>query len=329
MRRWVRWIVLAALALVLAGCTPAYGPDLSAQTYLYGVATTPSGDAWAVGENGTILHFTAGTWRQVVSPTQADLYAVTLVSAGEGWAVGLDVAAGHAVILHLSNGRWTLVPGIGVPALRGITMVSASEGLAVGDGGTILHYSGGQWRSVPGPSQVNLYGVAMASSQEGWAVGYDTHNVSNGTIDTADILHYQSGVWSNLDPSADPMQSPYRSMRLMGIAALPNGKTWVVGQSGLPHGLVLTYDFNVWAPAAGAGTYALEAIAMLPQPAGWVVGQNGDMLRFDGTGWVQVPRVTTNDLSGVALSSPTEGWAVGDLHTILRLHNGAWSVFHQ
>ena len=47
-----------------------------------------SPDAWAVGDSGTILHWTGTTWESMTSPTNAPLYAIQMIDANNGWAGG-------------------------------------------------------------------------------------------------------------------------------------------------------------------------------------------------------------------------------------------------
>src|SRR5215469_8642620 len=55
---------------------------------LHSIAMVSATNGWAVGDYGTILHYTGSQWTQVNSPTFNDLYSVAMVSASEGWAVG-------------------------------------------------------------------------------------------------------------------------------------------------------------------------------------------------------------------------------------------------
>jgi hypothetical protein len=56
-----------------------------------------TGEAWAVGDSGTILHWTRDPF--VPSPPDVPLYTVTFTSGSQGWAFGHSVA-GATVALH-------------------------------------------------------------------------------------------------------------------------------------------------------------------------------------------------------------------------------------
>ena len=56
---------------------------------------------YAVGENGTIIHFDGTTWTTTGSPTSEDLYGIWGSSGTDIFAVG-----DNATIVHY-NGSWT------------------------------------------------------------------------------------------------------------------------------------------------------------------------------------------------------------------------------
>jgi hypothetical protein len=71
---------------------------------LNGVAMASAAEGWAVGAEGTILHYFEGKWETVSSPTSESLYSVATVSTSdEGWAVGAS-----GTILHYSGGQWQM-----------------------------------------------------------------------------------------------------------------------------------------------------------------------------------------------------------------------------
>ncbi|HUJ06079.1 MAG TPA: hypothetical protein VLX31_08215 [Streptosporangiaceae bacterium] len=88
-------------------------PDPAAGTVdiLYGVAATPSGEAWAVGDAGLkslILRWSGTAWTRAKSPCPAgdcQLFAVTAGAAGGTWAAG-ENGRMHPLILHWNGSLW-------------------------------------------------------------------------------------------------------------------------------------------------------------------------------------------------------------------------------
>ena len=69
---------------------------------LYGIAAASCTDVYAVGSNGTILHYDGATWSAQTSGTAASLGSVTIRTNADGtprdaWAVGLGgkILHGH------------------------------------------------------------------------------------------------------------------------------------------------------------------------------------------------------------------------------------------
>lgn len=105
---------------------------------LWGLHGVAPNDIWAVGDEGTIVHYDGNTWTNVESPTDSNLKDVYFVSANEGWAVG------ELTILHYRDGNWEKQEAPITNNINSISMISADEGWAVG-GNTILHYKDDVW----------------------------------------------------------------------------------------------------------------------------------------------------------------------------------------
>ncbi len=68
----------------------------------------------------------------------------------------------------------------------------------------------------------------------------------------------------------------------------------------------------------------LNAIAIIEDKAGWIVGNKGTMLYRIGDSWLAYTAITDEDLNSICLLSETEGWAVGAHGTILQLKGAQW-----
>lgn len=99
-------------------------------------------DAWAVGDQGTILHSPSGatgSWSAVTSGSTQNLFGITVDSLAHALAVGSG-----GTILHWDGASWR---GMRVPThadLRGVArgMAAAVDYWAVGSCGTMLHGTG-------------------------------------------------------------------------------------------------------------------------------------------------------------------------------------------
>ena len=139
-------------------------------------------EGWAVGLNGTILHYNQGGWQLASSPVSQDLKDIDMGNEGEGWAVG-----SKGVIVHYINNRWQEVTSPTNRVLTAIDIVNENEGWAVGFKGTILQYRDGSWFQTEPITDQDLLEIDMINESEGWILGVR----GNERI----ILRYQNNTW--------------------------------------------------------------------------------------------------------------------------------------
>jgi len=74
-------------------------------------------------------------------------------------------------------------------------------------------------------------------------------------------------------------------------------------------------------PVTSPTTKALASVHMLSSDEGWAVGDDGTIVRWDGTSWSTVTSPTGEFIHSVHMVSPTEGWAVG-----ISSRTGGWAM---
>lgn len=84
-------------------------------------------------------------------------------------------------------------------------------------------------------------------------------------------------------------------------------------------------DAWCWSNPAPQG-YFLDGVWGLDAQNVWMVGNQGTILKWDGSSWQRQESNTTQTLSAVWGSSATDVWAVGTSGTVLRWNGTAWSV---
>ena len=190
---------------------PSPGPGTT-DNYLFGVAATPAGTAWAVGyaDSGgvistLIMRWNGSAWTTVPSPSPADsyLYSVAAAPDGTAWPVG-----------------WTG----GNTSARIRTL--------------IMRWNGSTWTTVPDPSPAGslLYGVAAASDGSAWAVGWTGSGASSRTL----ILRWNGTAWTRV-PSPDPGPDA----ALTGVTVISADDAWAVGSAGRKT-LILHWNGKSW-----------------------------------------------------------------------------------
>lgn len=226
------------------------------------------------------------SWEQVVaSPLNHSLFCAVFPSPGEGWVVGE-----RGTILHYREGKWEAVePTPTERHLFSVAFPTPQEGWAVGAFGTFVRYDGKEWKAVDTPQgleAVNLEKVVFIGPDNGWAVG-----------DSAGIAHYDGKTWQKA-------QAP-----IMRLVEEQMGKANVE-----QYGLV--------AEAIGESQFLEEAgyfhdVAFLSPQNGWVVGNLGQILHYNGEKWQEVDSPTRKHLYSFAFLPSGNGWAVGQEGTIL------------
>ena len=132
-------------------------------------------EAWGVGDDGTVVRYQDGFWRNSPSGSDEDLLDITMVGDEEAWAVGVN-----GTILHYSNRMWTPVPEsktLTLLPLHAVTFVNQDNGWAVGGraapaAGIVLHYNGSTWVSAT-MTQDPLYDLVAVASDDVWFCGGD------------------------------------------------------------------------------------------------------------------------------------------------------------
>jgi photosystem II stability/assembly factor-like uncharacterized protein len=230
---------------------------------------------------------TPTNWEHVVaSPLNHTIFGAAFPSAEEGWAVGE-----RGAILHYHADKWESVnPSPTDRHLFSVAFPTPREGWAVGAWGTFLRYDGAVWKTVdtpPGLETVNLERVVFLSPENGWAVG-----------DSAGIARYDGKTWSKVEAPV---------MRLLQER----------------QGKVDTEQYGLVAEAIGEAGFEEEAgyfhdIAFLAPHNGWIVGNLGQILHYNGEKWQEVESPTRRHLYSLACLPSGNAWAVGQEGTILQ-----------
>jgi hypothetical protein len=188
--------------------------------------------------------------------------------------------------------------------------------------GFVNVYAHGVWTSVPAPGFDPLQGQGQslfADPNDGWLVGANS-----------------LGQVSPSPPSSLLAAWPQANRNPLLSVALPPGASTTDTAGALAVGLNGTALH--YTAAAGWQTdptppqiahLGLYSVAFDGPASAFAVGEEGTILRWNGTTWSQDPQsnqLTTAGLNAVAFASDGEGWAVGAFGTILHYQGGSWSA---
>ena len=196
--------------------------------------------------------------------------------------------------------------GVSLP-LYDIWGKNRSDVFAVGKDGTIVHYNGLGWSAMSSNIDADLFGLGGSASGAVYTVG------KSGTI-----LRYAKGVWS-----------PVKSVTYKDLHAIwsttDGSHVFAAGAYGtIVH---TTGGADNWSIQPTGTVKALRGIWGASASNVFAVGDNGTILRFNGSKWTIMNSETLENLTavwGVAGSSIV--FAVGDNGTILRYNGKGWTV---
>lgn len=285
-------------------CVPDGSPD-PCHRVLRDISILPSGDGWAVGEQGVILRLDAGEWREVESPVDSTIRRVFALGDRDAWAVvdepyaiGPGDFRFRSRLLRWKGSAWSVLP---TPEPMGyIVDISfltprSAWGIAFEDYGEgrefhLIRWNGNAWTAEDGTPALNA--IRIISADDGWAVG-----------DGGAILHFDGEQWIAVESPTDA--------DLDGVAFSSPGEGWAISRDGviLRYALGEWWDYSSLAPSP-------RVMAVDPDGGdGWMLGSwnRGDIvLRWDGSDWVPFEGGGP-DGEALALDFPAAGeaWAAG------------------
>jgi ABC-type dipeptide/oligopeptide/nickel transport system permease subunit len=243
---------------------------------LNSVSLSAEDEMIAVGNNGTIVMFSQGTWVEMDSPTEKRLNGVSYT--GEfGIAVGEE---GTAVIF---DGADWILSNTGVREnLNAVSVVSEEMAVAVGNAGTALIWDGNSWRRLSSGATENLNDVSLLNESFGFIVG--DRNV---------ILAFDG---QNLRRE---MVMGFRA--LYGVAVYDEDYAIAVGE----RGTIFRYNGRGWQAMYGPETRDINAVVTSGEDTALVVGGHGVAMGLEGNVWTRIDTGYRRHLKDIAIADST------------------------
>lgn len=300
--------------------TPIQYTFLVTTSELRSVSFLPSGPAFAVGSNGTIVYSPDGgiSWSRQTSGTGSTLRSVNFVDPSTARAVG-----DSGTILTTDNGGsiWANRSILTVQNLMSVHFLDQQNGLVVGTKGLIIKTSDGgfSWSSLTSGTILALRSVQLLDASTAIAVG-DSLTIWKTT---------DAGVtWRNRRPTVIPGAQLGRSLLSVQF---PNAMTgFAVGEGG--EYLKSTDGGETWVLQTFFTTNELRSIYFDDPTNGWAVGWA--FTPFPGAGlifrsvngggtWTQsFVGGTKQFLNSVSFQPGGNGIVVGSGGIILKAQNG-------
>jgi hypothetical protein len=308
--------------------------------WLDGVWGSSPSDVFAVGSDGTILHFDGAVWSGMTSGSTANLVGVFGASPSDVVVVGNDWAA-----LHYDGVSWSAMTTMDAPgwALNGVWGSADTDIFAVGlEGsqyplglGVIAHYDGVSWSAMDAgtaaPSCLNA--VWGSSHSDVFAVGCAEVDEESWDICTSSaILHYDGASWSAISQPG---------LWLLAVWGTSPSDVFTGGCGNYldqDNCEILHYDGNswsamnipssaIWLVSAFGGSSPSDVFADALSAAYVGAPPTATILHYDGSAWSETA-TSPRDLHGIWAAGASDVFSVGDAGAIMRLRPGgaSWSM---
>lgn len=261
------------------------------------------GELWAVGDAGTVLRRSGGSFSLIPTGTDRNLNAIWGSSASDHFVVG-----DAGTVLRFATTAYTPESG----ASGNLFDVYGGTGtlFAVGSGGTIVRRSGaGTWSADSSGTSQDLWGVWGTSTAALTAVGgagtYTRSPAAGTTWTSAVEAAFSAYTFRGYTGSGT---TGYAVDSFGGIARYTG--TWT----------------QVYRDALADVFYGIGIVGGTPYTAGGNPGGTGAIRRFDGTTWVRDVSLAPNTFYGIAGSGATDIWAVGEGGTVWQNDGSSWQA---
>jgi hypothetical protein len=193
------------------------------------------------------------------------------------------------------------------------------DGQAWAVGSHIVYFDGDTWASIDASPDARRYtGISMSSAADGWIVGNE-----------GALVKRFNGQWieTNVGQQFD----------FEAIATTADMTSWVVGMDTTKRSGVIFYNQGLdWNQVHTQDMPALNDIDMSSPESGWIVGNRGQILRYDGGQWTAMTVSPESNWYGVADTLGAGAWFVGGelpdgesgqgRRTILRFDGRQWTT---
>lgn len=260
-------------------------------TALNGIWGSSSGDIFAVGDAGTIMHYNGRQWLQEDTGVEMNFNGVWGASASSVYAVG-----DNGLFLHYDGSHWNAIPQSFSGALHNV-WCSDSKCLAVGDDLTVLEGTGtdSSWSVATSQTSAGaLRGIMGLSDSDIYAVG-----------DSGTIFHNDGTGWQKVDYVVNK--------DLYAVWGSSFDNVFAVGQGGT----VLHYNGTAWKVVESVVADTLRAVWGNGANEVYAAGDNGTMLLYQGDRWRELETGVTENLNDVWGGRQKEIYAVGENGSIL------------
>ena len=250
---------------------------------IYDITFSTHDQGWAVGLEGTMLHYNGVGWEVYDGLAGNSFNRVVFTVENEGWAI-----TGEGKIFRYDGNTWspdfTVTGGKGLHTLY---FLDTGEGYATGADGYLAYYDGTKWIEGNIGFDVMTLSSYFTDNKNGWLSG-----------GAGEVFQLKDSVWSRV---ALPGAGAFFEMKFLSP---DNGYGVGFGNA------VWHYDGNSWGIEYESESSILLDIYFLDENHGWASGQ-GSLLTYQYGVWKEENMDPNREIWDFHFTDPYHGWAVG------------------
>lgn len=226
-------------------------------TYLTSLHFINSLTGWVCGDKGVIIKTTDGgiSWVQQAESPYRTLYSIFFISEKMGWTCG---SIGDLMTTTNGGTEWKIVSGLPITTLYSVHFINEMRGRICGEYIYINSYDGGVTWYVQSNNSQYLNWVYFTNEMTGWLVnGVNLSKSTDGGVTWFNLAASNTNINKFNAPSIDTLYGCSASGEI--IKSINGGTNWIMPDKFISRELRSIYFIN--------------------NKTGWVVGQDGVILK--------------------------------------------------
>lgn len=261
--------------------------DTGVSKTVYALWGTSAKNLYAVGSQGSLVHWDGGGWSIQASFAKDDLRGIHGTDASHVWTVGWNGSAGF-------------FDGIGWKKLA----IQAPNSAAVNLNGVFASTDAQGGYAVWAASQSGLYQLATVGgvqkfTQVPTAQFQDFLAIHGSDADHVWAVGMYGSIWA-WNGQQWKSQTSGTSIALRSVWAAGPKSVYAVGESGQ----ILHYDGTLWKSMSSPVKGTLMAVTGTSDTDVWASGQRGTLLHWDGVAWTKTALTEVDKTLNAVWSSP-------------------------
>ena len=266
---------------------------------LNAIWASAANDAWAVGDDGLMIHWDGSAWSVVDPATTNHINGIWGSSSSDVWAVGGGLGGPNtANLVHWNGKTWSVVdPGTtsNLDSVWGTSAKDVYVAGASGVDGTIQHWDGTSWSSAFYSHEFAPKAIFGSSGSDVWVAG--------GTLYPTTDVYMLHGSVQSFTPFASGA-----SQDLAAVWSADATHAWAFGAGGL-----MRWDGKNWSGVTTSLVPGVGGLWGTSATSVWAVGNDQQIVAWNGSAWTaDHGDAIGGRLRAIGGADAAHRWAVGE-----------------